>query len=352
MVTLIIDTLYKYIYFSYMSFSGFLVCKKKMASSPQMLCGLCPPAFVQFLEMVTNMRFDEEPNYSKLISLFGNCISSNASLRPILTDGATKVIAGVSQKRGRQLVELEDGEQLRKKVRLGTPASQWISVYNSRSSMKQSFIYRLMLNSTSYCIIFIVKEVYRVFTCLMQLFLKFPGRSAWLNSSMLGTYGAKRFTKTYCLCCQIDRTPSPCGSTCGQRTVGAKQRTSYTQQSYKVSDVFPFKLINNKWKEGFVTSMITSGSKWGVVMSRNAGYSNQVVELDFLYPSEGIHKRWENGYRITSTIVDQATFILGTPKKKSQDVAQETLRTSVFSGTHVKVHLLETVERLRSKKWT
>ncbi|GAV74986.1 hypothetical protein CFOL_v3_18466 [Cephalotus follicularis] len=95
--------------------------------------------------------------------------------------------------------------------------------------------------------------------------------------------------------------------------------------------------------------MTTSGSKWGVVMSRNAGYSNQVAELDFLYPSEGIHRRWENGYLITSTTSDEAAFILGTPKKKSQDVAQETLRTSVFPGTQVKVHLhLTTIYSLGS----
>ena len=53
--------------------------------------------------------------------------------------------------------------------------------------------------------------------------------------------------------------------------------TQYTQQSYKVSDSFPFKWINKKWKEGFhVTSMATAGSRWGVVMSRNAGFSDQV----------------------------------------------------------------------------
>lgn len=54
--------------------------------------------------------------------------------------------------------------------------------------------------------------------------------------------------------------------------------TTYTQQSYKVSESFPFKWINKKWKEGFhVTSMTTAGSRWGVVMSRNSGYSNQVL---------------------------------------------------------------------------
>ncbi|MCH94420.1 serine/threonine-protein kinase VRK1-like, partial [Trifolium medium] len=52
--------------------------------------------------------------------------------------------------------------------------------------------------------------------------------------------------------------------------------TQYTQQSYKVSESFPFKWINKKWREGFhVTSMATAGSRWGVVMSRNAGFSDQ-----------------------------------------------------------------------------
>lgn len=65
----------------------------------------------------------------------------------------------------------------------------------------------------------------------------------------------------------------------------------------------------------------------------------QVVELDFLYPSEGIHRRWENGYRITSMAAtpDQAAFILSIPRRKMMDETQETLRTSAFPSTHVKV---------------
>jgi hypothetical protein len=63
-----------------------------------------------------------------------------------------------------------------------------------------------------------------------------------------------------------------------------------------------------------------------------------------LYPSEGIHRRWENNYRITSMAAtnDQAAFILSIPKRKLVDETQETLRTSAFPSTHVKVclHLL------------
>lgn len=64
-----------------------------------------------------------------------------------------------------------------------------------------------------------------------------------------------------------------------------------------------------------------------------------MVELDFLYPSEGIHRRWESGYRITSmaATADQAAFILSIPRRKMMDETQETLRTSTFPSTHVKV---------------
>lgn len=66
-----------------------------------------------------------------------------------------------------------------------------------------------------------------------------------------------------------------------------------------------------------------------------------MVELDFLYPSEGIRRRWENGYRITSAAAneDQAAFILSTSKRRLHDVNQETLRTTAFPCTHVKVLL-------------
>ncbi|KAL0405066.1 UNVERIFIED_CONTAM: Casein kinase-like protein HD16 [Sesamum radiatum] len=69
---------------------SFLVCKKKMATSPELMCCFCPPPFKQFLEAVTNMKFDEEPNYSKLISFFESLIEPCTTLRPIRIDGALK----------------------------------------------------------------------------------------------------------------------------------------------------------------------------------------------------------------------------------------------------------------------
>ncbi|GJN35652.1 hypothetical protein PR202_gb24447 [Eleusine coracana subsp. coracana] len=132
---------------------------------------------------------------------------------------------------------------------------------------------------------------------------------------------------------------SVAGSNNGSSLVVMSKGTPYTQQSYKVSDSFPFKWINKKWKEGFhVTAMATSGSRWAIVMSRNAGYTDQVVELDFLYPSEGIHRRWDNGYRITAMAgtMDQSALILSKPRRRPRDETQETLRTTQFPSEHVK----------------
>ncbi|GJZ52622.1 casein kinase 1-like protein HD16, partial [Tanacetum coccineum] len=67
-----------------------LVCKKKMATSSEMVCYFCPATFKRFLEIVVNMMFGEEPNYSKLISLFEGLLGLNLAIKPINTDGAQK----------------------------------------------------------------------------------------------------------------------------------------------------------------------------------------------------------------------------------------------------------------------
>lgn len=39
------------------------------------------------------------------------------------------------------MMEEEDDEQPKKKIRMGMPATQWISVYNARRPMKQRFLF-------------------------------------------------------------------------------------------------------------------------------------------------------------------------------------------------------------------
>lgn len=316
---------------------SFLVCKKKMAVSPELLCCFCPAPFKQFLEIVTNMKFDEEPNYAKLISLFDGLIEAPAS-RPIRIDGALKV----GQKRGRLLANLEEDEQPKKKVRLGSPAAQWISVYNARRPMKQRYHYNVADSRLSQHVekgnddglyISCVASSANLWALIMDAGTGFCSQVYELSPVFLHKdWIMEQWEKSYYI-------TAIAGSTNGSSLVVMSKGTPYTQQSYKVSESFPYKWINKKWKEGFhVTSMATAGNRWGVVMSRNSGFSTQVVELDFLYPSEGIHRRWESGYRITSTAAtnDQAAFILSMPKRKPMDETQETLRTSAFPSAHVK----------------
>uniref|UniRef100_M1BLG1 non-specific serine/threonine protein kinase n=1 Tax=Solanum tuberosum TaxID=4113 RepID=M1BLG1_SOLTU len=253
-----------------------------------------------------------------------------------------QLIYQVGQKRGRLTVQDDDDEQPKKKVRMGMPATQWISVYNGRRPMKQRYHYNvaddrlaqhidkgnedgLFISSVACCSSLwalimdagtgFSDQVYKLSPCFLH--------KEWIMEQWETNYYISALA----------------GSSNGSSLVVMSKGTQYLQQSYKVSESFPFKWINKKWKEGFyVTAMATSGNKWAIVMSRGSGFSDQTVELDFLYPSEGIHKRWDAGYRITATAAtwDQAAFVLSIPRRKPPDETQETLRTSAFPSTHVK----------------
>lgn len=51
-----------------------------------------------------------------------------------------KLIHQVGHKRGRLASDNEEDLQPKKKVRIGMPATQWISVYNARRPMKQRYL--------------------------------------------------------------------------------------------------------------------------------------------------------------------------------------------------------------------
>ncbi|KAG6414511.1 hypothetical protein SASPL_127313 [Salvia splendens] len=282
-----------------------------MGTSPEALCCFCPAPFKQFVEFVVNLKFDEEPNYAKYISLFDGIIGPNPDIRPINTEGARKLVYQVGQKRGRLMMDDDDDEQPKKKVRMGMPAIQWISVYNARRPMKQRYHYNVAD-------------------------LRLDQHIEKGNEDGLYISSVASCSNLWAL---IMDTGTGFRANNGSSLIVMSKGTPYLQQSYKVSESFPFKWINKKWREGFyVTAMATPGTRWAIVMSRGAGFSDQVVELDFLYPSEGIHRRWDSGYRITSTAAtwDQTALVLSNPRRKPSDETQETLRTSAFPSTHVK----------------
>lgn len=324
---------------------SFLVCKKKMATFPVSLCCFCPHPFRKFVEYVVNLKFDEEPDYAKCTSLFHSVLSvvgSNPDVRPINTDGAQKLIHQFGQKRGRFFIEEEADEQPKKKIRVGMPATQWISVYNGRVPMKQRYHYNVSDSRVGQHIekgnadgLFIscITSCSDLWALIMDAGTGFTSQIYELIPHFLHKeWVMDQWERDYYI-------TAVAGANNGSSLVVMSKGTRYTQQSYKVSNSFPYKWINKKWQDGFyVTSMATAGSRWAVVMSHNAGFSNQVVELDFLYPSEGIHKRWDRGYWITAAAAtcDQAAFVLSVPRRRLTDETQETLRTINFPSKHVK----------------
>ncbi|CAI7796161.1 unnamed protein product, partial [Closterium sp. NIES-53] len=291
------------------------------------------------------------PDYAKCAAMFDPILSPNPALLPLNTEGARslKVCDGgpavqVGQKRGRGEGGEEEAEedQLRKKIRLGMPATQWISVYSARRPMKQRYHYNVADSRLAQHVekgnedglhISSVASCQNLWALIMDAGTNFTAQVYDLSHVFLPKeWIMEQWEKNFYI-------TAVAGASNGNSLVVMSKGTPYTQQSYKVSDSFPFKWINKKWREGFyVTSMATAGSRWGVVMSRNAGFTDQVVELDFLYPSEGIHRRWDMGYRITATAAtwDQAAFLLSVPRRRPADETQETLRTSAFPSTHVK----------------
>ncbi|XWS11983.1 hypothetical protein CRYUN_Cryun37aG0051600 [Craigia yunnanensis] len=260
---------------------GFLVCKKKMSTSPEALCCFCPMPFKQFVEYVVNLKFDEEPNYAKYISLFDGIVGPNPDIRPVNTEGALKLIYQVGQKRGRLSMDEEGDEQPKRKVRLGMPATQWISVYNSRRPMKQRYHYNVTdarltrhieKGNEDGLFISSVASCQNLWALIMDAGTGFSAQVSELSPSFLHKeWIMEQWEKNYYI-------SAIAGATNGGSLVVMSKGTSYLQQSYKVSESFPFKWINKKWREGFyVTSMATSGSRWGVVMSRGAGFSDQVL---------------------------------------------------------------------------
>ena len=88
----------------------------------------------QFTEAVINLKFDEEPRYAAYMRLF-EPLCGPAPQRPIMVESLAKI----GQKRTRDSAE-DDALDLgapKKKVRLGLPATQWITVYNKHAPMKQ-----------------------------------------------------------------------------------------------------------------------------------------------------------------------------------------------------------------------
>ena len=321
---------------------GYLVAKKKMAVSGELLARGRHASFRTFCEAVVNLKFDEEPHYAAYIKLFEPLLGQPGPSRPLQVDVALEA----GKKRGREQLDaltadFESGK--RKKIRMGMPASQWITVYNKNKPMKQRYHY----NVSNQRLDVHVSKGFADSLCITSVC---ACGDLWAIIMDAGTtysqqvykVSPRAFLPKEWIVEQWDKglyITAVAGACTGSSLVVMSRGTRYTQQSYKISDTFPYEWIKKKWKEGFfVTAMASTMASWAVVMSKGVAYLEQCVELDFQYPSDGIHRRWDAGYRITSSgaTLDQSAFVLSIPRQVGLDETQETLRTSTFPSEHVK----------------
>ncbi|XP_030444172.2 casein kinase 1-like protein HD16 [Syzygium oleosum] len=316
---------------------AFLVCKRKMATPPYSLCYTCPKPYLQFTTFVLNLKFDEDPNYARYISLFQWIIRENPYVWPVHIDFTQEVVYQVPCKRAR----LNDDDDPSKKIRMGLKVPQWISVYDGHPPMKQRYFSNLAdANLSSHFQMGHVKGPYvtsvaynpdsKSWVLIMddragytaQRIYGFSHRS--LPEEWIRDYWSKNYHIT-----------AVAGADDGRFLIVMSKGTQSVQQSYHVANKFPFNWIKKQWAEGFhVTAMATSRRQWAVVSSNGTGFTNQAIELDFQYPEEGIHERSKQGYYITSVVAtsDKVAVIISIPEgvPATASVDQETLLTFGF----------------------
>ncbi|XP_056166945.1 casein kinase 1-like protein HD16 [Syzygium oleosum] len=305
---------------------AFPVCKQKMATPPYTLCETCPKPYQQFATFVLNLKFDEEPNYARYISLFDGIIHENPHVWPVHTNVAQEV----PHKRAR----LNDDEPS-KKIRMGSKLTQWIIVYDMHTPMKQRSFYNLhygdlrlhiekghaegmYITSVAYC------SHSKTWTIIMDDSAGYTAQIyAFAFDSLPKDWITTQWSKNYNI-------TAVAGADDGRFLVIMSMGTQSVQQAYRVTSTFPFKWIKEKWAEGLhVTAMATSRRRWAVVVSDGTGFTDQAVELDLQYPAEGIHERSKQGYYITSVEAtpDEVAVIFSIPEgvPATASVEQETL---------------------------
>ncbi|XP_056169397.1 casein kinase 1-like protein HD16 isoform X2 [Syzygium oleosum] len=312
--------------------SSLLACKQKMATPPGTLCHNCPEPFLRFAELVFSLKFDEEPNYTRYISLFHGSIGPNLYIWPFSR-------LHVAQEVANKGVPLAEEDKLQ--VRTGLSVSQWIVNYDAHLPMKQRFYtnahdLNLPLEAEKVCVngMFVSSVAFcsNSWTLIMDNGTGFTAQTRYLSPEFLPQEWIQaHWLKSY----QIT---AIAGADDHRSYVVMSKGTRYLRQHLEVSATFPFEWIKRQWAEGFhVTAMASSGSKWAVVTSNGAGFSHQVVEIDFQYPAEGILERQKQGYHITSVAAssDQIAFVFSITGEAPASVKQETLLTSNFpvSGT-------------------
>ena len=329
--------------------AGYDVCLKKMATSNDALTRELAPAFREFGEVVTALRFDEVPNYAALIAMFV----------PLCVD--------THDKRKWTLVTPAKAHKI---ARRGHPEMQWITVHNqapptcapshAREGTQvgtQVEKQRCHINLTSIRLEeliaqgrgdgFMVSSLACTDDDKWSAVLDGPGVTG--HNDQVCTHAIASSDETAVpkdwLVEHWDRgyyvTSVACAPNGGVMIVMSKGPVvPYTQQTFAVARAFPYKWITKKWAQGFQitamsassTSLAASRQRWLLFMSCGTHIIKQCIELDFMYPSEGVRRRWSAGYRVTScaATAELTALVLSTFNTKPAYFMQEINRSPSF----------------------
>ncbi|XP_047952645.1 casein kinase 1-like protein HD16, partial [Salvia hispanica] len=157
---------------------------------------------------------------------------------------------------GRLMMDDDDDEQPKKKVRMGMPATQWISVYNARRPMKQRYHYNVAdlrldqhieKGNEDGLYISSVASCSNLWALIMDAGTGFSDQVYELSPHFLHKeWIMEQWEKNYYI-------SAIAGANNGSSLIVMSKGTPYLQQSYKVSESFPFKWINKKWREKVFT---------------------------------------------------------------------------------------------------
>ncbi|KAF8023216.1 hypothetical protein BT93_F0656 [Corymbia citriodora subsp. variegata] len=277
-----------------------LLCSKKMTTPLEVLCDSCPPPFLQFAEFAVNLRFDEDPNYERYISLFRDIIGQNPYIWPSSL------------------------------ARRGLRRSRWISIFHEHEPMRQRICFNVddvnlpLFIEAAHADGMYVSSVASRLNLWAIVMDSGTGFTAQVHTISPENWIRRQRARNYHI-------TAVAGADNGSILVVMSKGPQNFQQFCHIANTFPYGWIKRKWALGtYVTAMTTVGSNWVVIMSSAAGFIHQVVELDFQYPYEGIYERWHQGYFITSVAAtpDQVAFVFSIPGEEPVRGFQEAVQTS------------------------
>jgi hypothetical protein len=292
------------------------------AQPAESICAGAPAPLAAFLRRVTQLQFDEAPNYDELRALLMP-EDPMPLLVPLVHAAAAAPPLDIADTQG-WLITLDE-LPVRREQRIHHGITME-AVLEIAAAGRSSGLYVSLLGAGTT----VVLEEGTGFTA--QVVEHFPDPRVMPKDWIVARWEEKYFITALA------------SSGAGGLIVVMSRGTPYTQQSYSVRTTFPMSWVVMKWGDGFrITEVARKGNQWMVLMSRNTGFVEQCVELDCSYPVDGVRHRWAQGFRVTNcctastdaTVVVMSKLMRDAPAPAASGEAQELLRSLEFPAAQL-----------------